>query len=55
MATFGKELLSRLTICVLCSRSSCNFGYFQFWFRGQDFSSGFPEHRQQHTVQHDMR
>ena len=36
---FGKNLLTRLTVCSLCIMSICNFGCFQFWFRGQDFGS----------------
>ena len=27
---FGKELLTRLTICYLCIMTICGFGYFQF-------------------------
>ena len=29
---FGKELLTRLTICSLCILTSCYFSYFMFWF-----------------------
>ena len=28
---FGKELLTRLTVCSLCILNICNFSYFQFW------------------------
>ena len=31
---FGKELLTRLTICSLRSWTICNFSYFPFWFGG---------------------
>ena len=31
-ATFGKELLTRLTIRSLCSLTICYFSYFLFWF-----------------------
>ena len=30
--SFGKELLTRLTICSLCILSICNISYFPFWF-----------------------
>ena len=33
---FGKELLSRLTVCTFCIMSFCNFGYFPFLFQGGD-------------------
>ena len=36
---FGKELLIRLTVCSLYIMFKYNFGYFPFWFRGQDFDS----------------
>ena len=29
--SFGKELLTRLTICSLCILTICNFSYFPFW------------------------
>ena len=29
---FGKELLTRLTICSLCMLTICNFSYFPFCF-----------------------
>ena len=29
---FGKELLTRLTICSLCILTIFNFSYFPFWF-----------------------
>ena len=29
---FGKELLTRLTICALCILTICNLSYFPFWF-----------------------
>ena len=29
---FGKELLSRLTICSLCILTLCYFSYFPIWF-----------------------
>ena len=29
---FGKELLTRLTICSLCMLTICNFSYVPFWF-----------------------
>ena len=31
---FGKELLTRLTICSLCIMSICNLSYFPFSFEG---------------------
>ena len=31
---FGKELLTRLTICTLCILTICNFSYFPFGFEG---------------------
>ena len=30
--SFGKELLTRLTICSLCILTMCDFSYFPFWF-----------------------
>ena len=33
---FGEKLLTRLTICSLCSMTICNFSYFPFWFLGLD-------------------
>ena len=38
-SSFGKELLTRLTICSLCSLTICSFSYFQFWFSGLDLDS----------------
>ena len=32
--SFGKELLTRLTICSLCILTICKFSYFPFWFLG---------------------
>ena len=29
---FGKELLTRLTMCSLCILTICNFSYFLIWF-----------------------
>ena len=29
---FGKELLTRLTLCSPCILTICNFSYFPFWF-----------------------
>ena len=34
---FGKGLLKRLTVFSLCLMYICNFSYFPFWFRGQDW------------------
>ena len=31
---FGKELLSRLTICYQCILTICNFEFFRFGFEG---------------------
>ena len=31
---FGKEFLTRLTICSLCIVTICNFSYFPFCFEG---------------------
>ena len=31
---FGKELLTRLTICYLCVLTICNFSYSRFGFEG---------------------
>ena len=39
---FGKELLTRLTICSLCILTICNFSYFLFWFSGRDLGSDCP-------------
>ena len=36
---FGKEMLTRLTICSLCILTICNFSYFPFWFRGRNLGS----------------
>ena len=36
---FGKELLTRLTVCFLYTLPICNVTYFQFWFRGQAVGS----------------
>ena len=36
---FGKELLTRLTICSLCILTVCNFGYLQVCFRWQSLGS----------------
>ena len=36
---FGKELLTRLTICSLCILTNCNFSYFPFWFWVLDLGS----------------
>ena len=30
--TFGKQLITRLTICSLCIVTICNISYFPFWF-----------------------
>ena len=35
----GKELLIRLTVFSLCIMHICNFSYFLFWFRGQQFGT----------------
>ena len=29
---FGKELLTRLTVCSLCILTFCDFSDFRFWF-----------------------
>ena len=39
-SSFGKELLTRLTMCSLCILTICNFSYFPFSFRGLDLGSG---------------
>ena len=36
---FGKELLTRLTICSLCILNMCNVSSFPFWFGGLDLGS----------------
>ena len=36
---FGKELLTRLTICCLYILTICNSCYFLFWFWGRDLGS----------------
>ena len=38
---FGKELLTRFTICSLCIMSICDLSYFQFWFLGRDVGYGY--------------
>ena len=37
VATFWKRAAHR--VCSLCVVSLCIFGYYPFWFRGQDFGS----------------
>ena len=32
LSTFGKKLLTRLTICSLCILTICNISYFPLWF-----------------------
>ena len=32
--SFGKELLTRFTICSLCTLTICSFNYFPFGFEG---------------------
>ena len=34
---FGKELLTRLTICSLCILTICYFSYFPFYFLRAEF------------------
>ena len=36
---FGKQLLTRLTICSLCVLTICNISCFTFWFLGLDLGS----------------
>ena len=36
---FGKELLTRLTICSLCFVTSCYFSYLSFFVLGRDLGS----------------
>ena len=36
---FGKELLTRLTICSFCILTICNLSYFPFWVCGLDLGS----------------
>ena len=38
--SFWKELLTRLTICSLCTLVICNSSCFPFWFWGLDLGSG---------------
>ena len=38
-SAFGKELLTRLTICSFCILTICNFNYFPFGFLGLDLGS----------------
>ena len=37
--SFGKELLTGLTICSCCFSTICNFSSFPFWFLGLDLGS----------------
>ena len=37
--SFWKELLTRLTICSLCTLTICKFSYLAFWFLGADLGS----------------
>ena len=36
---FGKQLLTRLTICSLCVLAVCDLSYFPFWLWGLDLDS----------------
>ena len=37
--SFGKQLLTRLTICSICILTIYNFSHFPFWFLGLDLGS----------------
>ena len=46
---FGKKMLNRLTICILCILTICNFSYFPFSFLGLDLGSDCFSSRSLHT------
>ena len=45
-SSFGKELLTRLTTCSLCTLTICYFSYFPFWFESWIWVLivSFPDH-----------